>query len=97
MCHLGLTRTGHCSLLGVLLFCCLSNMCQCALTAKSWHDSGYNNVTSRMQIQLPREDGAEGEDMDTDDQVAQATSSNQVGISWLSCVIHYTCDTMLNP
>jgi len=50
-----------------------------------------------MQIQLPREDGAEGEDMDTDDQVAQATSSNQVGISWLSCVIHYTCDTMLNP
>ncbi len=55
----------------------------CALSAKSWHDLECNNVTSHVQIQLPREDGAEAEDMDTDDQVAQATSSNQVGISCL--------------
>ena len=60
-------------------------MCRfnCARSVKSRHDSECNNVTSRVQIQLPREDGAEAEDMDTDHQVAQATSSDQVGISSL--------------
>ena len=31
-----------------------------------------------LQIQLPREGEEQGEDMDTEDQVAQATSSDQV-------------------
>ena len=92
--------TFPCSLLGVLLFSSSSKhltLCICALSTKSRHDFECNNVTPHVQIQLPREDGAEAEEMDTDDQVAQATSSDQVGISWLACAIHYNRDIILNP
>ncbi|DBA97424.1 TPA: hypothetical protein ACH3X1_015143 [Trebouxia sp. C0004] len=60
------------------------NSQQAALDALNMRRADLLAAAAMEQMQLPREAGAEAEEMDTDDQGIQATSSNQVQLDYSS-------------